>query len=43
MDNCPICSGEMVYIGTLGRRDNFRCRHCGLDHSIKIHKIRRFR
>jgi len=29
--NCPCCNGPLVELGTLGARDWFRCRDCGLD------------
>lgn len=31
---CPACeSNEAMFLGTLGKHDHFRCRHCGLDYS----------
>lgn len=31
---CPVCfSDDWQFLGTLGRRDNFRCRSCGADFS----------
>jgi predicted RNA-binding Zn-ribbon protein involved in translation (DUF1610 family)/transposase-like protein len=31
---CPVCGGPGVYMGTLGSRDHYRCRNCGIDFSI---------
>lgn len=31
---CPACaSTDWTFLGALGRRDNFRCRDCGIDFS----------
>lgn len=30
---CRICGGPLCFLGTLGRRDWFRCQACGLDQS----------
>src|ERR1039458_462056 len=30
---CPTCGGEGQHMGTLGHRDHFRCRNCGMDFS----------
>jgi hypothetical protein len=30
-NECPICLGELVSLGTLGRVQHFRCRACGLE------------
>jgi transposase-like protein len=27
---CPICKGEMEYLGTLGCLAHYRCRDCGI-------------
>lgn len=27
---CGVCGGPGVYLGTLGTRDHYRCRMCGL-------------
>jgi hypothetical protein len=32
---CPLCGGEGVPLGTLGRRAHYRCRNCGIDFSSK--------
>lgn len=29
--HCRVCNGPLVFLGTLGVRDHFRCRDCGLD------------
>ena len=28
---CPVCAGPVYPLGSLGRVEHFRCRHCGLD------------
>lgn len=28
---CPVCTGPVYPLGTLGARQHFRCRNCGLD------------
>ena len=28
---CGLCSGELVYMGNLGRLEWHRCRNCGMD------------
>lgn len=33
---CPVCEGEGVVLGTLGRRIHYRCRHCGIDFSEEV-------
>ena len=30
---CPECGGPGKFIGTLGTREHFRCRDCGMDFS----------
>jgi transcription elongation factor Elf1 len=30
-NECPVCRGELVSLGTLGRVEHFRCRACGLE------------
>ncbi len=32
---CPACHGETKHLGTLGRRDHFRCVGCGSDCSTR--------
>lgn len=34
-DPCAACGGDLVLLGSLGSRVHFRCRHCGLDQSLK--------
>lgn len=29
MIECPCCGGELIELGTLGRRTHYRCRDCG--------------
>lgn len=31
---CSICNGEWELLGTLGNRDQFRCRACGMIFSV---------
>jgi transposase-like protein len=31
--NCPVCGGPGMELGTLGNRQHFRCRNCGMDFS----------
>ena len=33
---CSVCGGPVVYLGTLGRRIQMRCRDCGLDCSETV-------
>lgn len=30
---CPECGGPGMHLGTLGRREHYRCRNCGLGFS----------
>ena len=32
---CSACTGAMVFLGTLGNLDWFRCRHCGAECSVQ--------
>jgi hypothetical protein len=40
---CPTCSGSLAYQGTLGDREHYRCRNCGLDFNTQITKRARYR
>ncbi len=31
---CPTCGGDGVPLGTLGKLDHFRCRHCGMQFNV---------
>lgn len=33
-DNCPMCGGPGVALGTLGYLLHLRCRNCGSDWSV---------
>ena len=33
---CAACGQQVVVIGTLGNRQHFRCRNCGLDQSKEV-------
>lgn len=33
---CELCEGELVEMGTLGRRKHFRCRGCGMESSKEV-------
>ncbi len=30
---CPICAAPPTHLGTLGRREHWRCRNCGMNYS----------
>lgn len=30
-DPCPVCTGPLLPLGTLGRLQYVRCRDCGMD------------
>jgi tRNA(Ile2) C34 agmatinyltransferase TiaS len=30
---CPVCDGPGMFLGSLGNRDHFRCRDCGMGFS----------
>lgn len=32
-NECFLCSGSLVVLGTLGNRLHFRCRNCGMEQS----------
>lgn len=32
---CPACNGELFELGTLGNRQHYRCRACGIDCSTE--------
>ncbi len=34
--SCPLCdSEELIFLGQLGNRLHYRCRHCGMDFSVQ--------
>lgn len=33
---CASCSGSLAYLGTLGNREHYRCRNCGMDTSTPV-------
>lgn len=33
---CLICGGECFYLGTLGRREHWCCRDCGMNQSRAV-------
>jgi hypothetical protein len=35
-NECVLCSGSLVVLGTLGNRLHFRCRNCGIEQSRKV-------
>jgi len=37
---CPVCHGPGVLMGTLGNRDHYRCRCCGMDYSVSVANVR---
>jgi hypothetical protein len=40
---CAACGGSLAYQGTLGNREHYRCRDCGLDFNTPVTHRRRFR
>jgi len=38
MDECELCDGELMPIGTLGSREYLRCRNCGMQFSREKHE-----
>ena len=32
--NCSICGGELLYFGTLGEVEYWKCRDCGMPVSV---------
>ena len=32
--DCPICTGQGIYLGTLGRLQWYRCRNCGIEFNV---------
>lgn len=28
---CPVCNGRLIFLGTLGKIDHYRCRNCASD------------
>lgn len=35
-DTCPVCQGELLFMGALGQRNHFRCRDCGAECSVLV-------
>ena len=35
-ERCQTCDGPLMYLGALGSRLHFRCRDCGIDHSVTV-------
>ncbi len=33
---CEACNGELILLGSLGKREWFRCRDCGVDQSRTV-------
>lgn len=33
--DCPICQGQSVFMGTLGKLDWYRCQDCGMEFNIE--------
>lgn len=31
---CPMCRGSGLFMGTLGTKDWYRCRNCGMEFSV---------
>ena len=36
--DCPICEGQALVLGTLGRLNHYRCRDCGMDFAYQTEK-----
>jgi transposase-like protein len=36
MENCPVCDGEGIELGTLGNLTHYRCRDCGMTFSSPV-------
>ena len=36
--NCVLCGGVLVFLGSLGSLDHFRCEGCGIDQSQEQEK-----
>lgn len=36
MNYCPMCDGEGVLLGQLGRLVHFRCRQCGMGFHTEV-------
>lgn len=34
-DDCSVCGGELMLLGTLGHTTHYRCRNCGIDWSVQ--------
>jgi transposase-like protein len=34
--HCPLCSGDGMPLGALGRRMHYRCIHCGMMFSAPV-------
>ena len=35
---CPICGGELVWMGDLGKKTWYRCKGCGVDVAQETHE-----
>lgn len=33
-DICAMCRGPLIFLGTLGKLDHYRCRNCGADQNF---------
>lgn len=38
---CPVCGGEGNHLGTMGNREQFRCRNCGIDFSFQRKDVKK--
>jgi hypothetical protein len=36
VSTCPLCDGQLLYLGQLGRRIHYRCRDCGMECSQDV-------
>lgn len=35
-EGCPMCGGQGMPFGTMGTREHFRCRQCGMTYSVEV-------
>jgi len=35
-DNCPVCDGSGVLLGTLGNLNHYRCQACGIGFNVPV-------
>ena len=35
-ENCPVCDGPGVLLGTLGNLNHYRCQDCGIGFNVPV-------